>query len=282
MARHQSENRPQRKAKLGQNFLVDVNAAGRIVDALGDIAGCTVVEIGPGRGAITQALAIKAQKLVAIELDRALAAQLRMAYGRNPRVEIIEASVLNVDFEALVQGRPRKPTTAPLDLPQKTARVVGNLPYYITSEILLKLFEFHNNFDKIVIMVQKEVADRISAEPGAREYGLLSATTRLFADAENLFTLPPGAFSPPPKVHSSVLRLRVNPKAGELGVEPRAFVGFLKTLFAQKRKTLFNNLRAEYGAERSREAIKASRLKESVRAEAITLEQMAVLFKSLI
>ena len=280
MARHKSENRPRHKAKLGQNFLTDANAAGRIVDALGDIAGCTVVEIGPGRGAITKTLAAKANKLVAIELDRALAAQLRMDYTRRPNVEIIEANVLHVDFDALVQGRPRKPTTAPQDLPSKTARVVGNLPYYITSDILLRLFEFHTNFDKIVIMVQKEVADRISASPGSRDYGLLTATTQLFAEVENLFTLPPSAFSPPPKVHSSVLRLRIAPQANALGIDPRPFVDFLKLSFAQKRKTLYNNLRTKYSEEQSRSAMRTAGLDASVRAEAVTLQGMAALFKA--
>ena len=280
MARHKSENRPRHKAKLGQNFLTDANAAGRIVDALGDIAGCTVVEIGPGRGAITKTLATKANKLVAIELDRALAAQLRMDYTRRPNVEIIEANVLHVDFDALVRGRPRKPTTAPQDLPSKTARVVGNLPYYITSDILLRLFEFHTNFDKIVIMVQKEVADRISAEPGSRDYGLLTATTQLFAEVENLFTLPPAAFSPPPKVHSSVLRLRIAPQANALGIDPRPFVDFLKLSFAQKRKTLYNNLRTKFSEEQSRSAMRTAGLDASVRAEAVTLQGMAALFKA--
>src|SRR4051812_31717919 len=110
-------------------------------------------------------------------------------------------------------------TTAPQDMPQRVASVVVNLPYYITSDMLLKLFECHRNFDRIVIMVQKEVADRIAASPGSSDYGLLSATAALFTDVENLFTLPPNAFSPAPKVHSSVLRLRVAPKAAKLGVD---------------------------------------------------------------
>jgi 16S rRNA (adenine1518-N6/adenine1519-N6)-dimethyltransferase len=270
---------PQNKAKLGQNFLVDPSAAQRIVDALGDISKSIVLEIGPGRGAITEILAQSAGRLIAIEYDRKLAAQLRMAYSRVPNVEVIEADVLSVDFDTIIQGdlggiSDRQNT------PPTKARIVGNLPYYITSDILLKLFEFHRNFDSIVIMVQREVADRISATPGNSEYGLLSATAQLYTDVEKLFTLSPEAFAPPPKVHSSVLRLRVNPKAESLGVEPGEFINFLKLGFAQKRKTLVNNLKPHVDEERLKNALKELKLRADVRAEAVSLEKMAGLFKS--
>jgi 16S rRNA (adenine1518-N6/adenine1519-N6)-dimethyltransferase len=280
-SRHRSADRPTKKPKLGQNFLVDIGAAQRIVDALGDISRCTVVEIGPGRGAITGLLASKAEKLIAVELDRTLAAQLRMAYLRKPHVEILEADILHIDCDSLVQGRSKQITTAPQEMPHKVARVVGNLPYYITSDILLKLFECHKNFDRIVIMVQKEVADRIAAESGTSDYGVLSATAQLFADVENLFTLPPEAFSPPPKVHSSVLRLRIAPKAAVLGVDEKGFIAFLRSLFAQKRKTLSNNLKPHFESAQITSAIRTTGLKADVRAEAVPLEQMAALYKSL-
>src|SRR5262249_46347993 len=161
------------------------------------------------------------------------------------------------------------------------ARVVGNLPYYITSDILLRLFDFHDQFEVIVIMVQREVADRIAAEPGSRDYGLLSATTQLYTRVEKLFTLPPGAFSPPPKVHSSVLHLTVAPRFAELQVNPKAFIQFLKTAFAMKRKTLLNNLKKTYPEELIRAAIKAAGLRADVRAEAIPLESSAAIFRRL-
>ena len=279
--RHRSAGRPATKPRLGQNFLTDLAAAQRIVDALGDISHSTVVEIGPGRGAITSLLAAKAEKLIAIELDRTLAAQLRMAYLRNSRVEIIEADVLRVDCDSLVQGRSKQVTTAPQQMPHRVARVVGNLPYYITSDILLKLFECHRNFDRIVIMVQKEVADRIAAEPGSSDYGVLSVTAQLFADVENLFTLPPESFSPPPKVHSSVLRLRVAPRAASLGVDEKGFIAFLRHLFAQKRKTLVNNLKLHFEAAHIKTAMRTADLSAHVRAEAVPLEQMAALYLAL-
>jgi 16S rRNA (adenine1518-N6/adenine1519-N6)-dimethyltransferase len=271
--------RPTKKAKLGQNFLSDPNASRRIVEALGDITASCVIEIGPGRGAITKLLAPSAKRLIAIELDRMLAAELRMQYARATNVEIIEADVLKVDFATLVQGDLRGIIDRAPDQKPRTAKLVGNLPYYITSDILLHLFAHHQHFTTIVIMVQREVAERIAASPGTRDYGLLTVTTQLFADVENLFTLPPGAFSPTPKVHSTVLRLTIAPKAAKLGVESRAFIGFLKLAFAQKRKTLFNNLRAPYP--NAAEAIKAAGMRPDIRAEAVSLDQLAALYRIL-
>jgi 16S rRNA (adenine1518-N6/adenine1519-N6)-dimethyltransferase len=130
-------------------------------------------------------------------------------------------------------------------------------------------------------MVQREVAERIAAGPGSRDYGLLSATAQLYTRVETLFTLPPGAFSPPPKVHSSVLRLTVAPRFAELGVEPRSFIQFLKTAFAMKRKTLMNNLKKGYPEDRIRAALKENGIRLDVRAEALPLEKAAGVFKRL-
>jgi 16S rRNA (adenine1518-N6/adenine1519-N6)-dimethyltransferase len=272
--------RTAKRPPLGQNFLADPGAAEKIVDALGDVSQTVAVEIGPGKGALTQILARRAGRLIAIELDRMLATELRFNYSRYPHVEIIEADVLKLDFRTVLNR-----TIGPLNdlrpLKPARARVVGNLPYYITSDILLRLFEFHDQFDVIVIMVQREVADRIAAKPGSRDYGLLSATAQLYASVENLFTLPPGAFVPPPKVHSSVLRLTVAPKFAELQVKPAEFIAFLKTAFAMKRKTLMNNLRAKYGEEKVRAALKEAGIRPDVRAEALPLEKSAEVFRRL-
>jgi 16S rRNA (adenine1518-N6/adenine1519-N6)-dimethyltransferase len=268
-----------KKPKLGQNFLADRHAAEKIVDALGDISQSVVVEIGPGKGALTEILARRARSLIAIELDRMLATQLRFTYARFPNVEVLEGDVLAIDFQTVL-----KRTIGPLDdlRPVKPPRVhvVGNLPYYITSDILLRLLEFHELFDVIVIMVQREVADRIAANPGSRDYGLLSATAQLYARVETLFTLPPGAFVPPPKVHSSVLRLTVAPKLDELEIPEKEFIQFLKTAFAMKRKTLVNNLKAVYADERIRTALKQAGARTDIRAEAMGLEQMARVFRN--
>lgn len=269
-----------KKPRLGQNFLADVGAAEKIVDALGDVSESVVVEIGPGKGALTQALARRTKRLIAVELDRMLSAELRFKYRLQPQVEIIEADVLKLDFRTVLNR-----TIGPLNdlrpLKPSPARVVGNLPYYITSDILLRLFEFHDQFDVIVIMVQREVADRIAAEPGSRDYGLLSATAQLYAKVEKLFTLPPEAFSPPPKVHSTVLRLTIAPRFAELKIKPVEFIGFLKTAFAMKRKTLLNNLKKDYSEEMIRSTLKETGIRSDVRAEALPLERSVDVFRQL-
>jgi 16S rRNA (adenine1518-N6/adenine1519-N6)-dimethyltransferase len=276
--------RAAKKPRLGQNFLRDSGAALRIVEALGDVSSVTVVEIGPGKAVLTELLAQRAKRLIGVEFDRSLAAQLRMQYARKPNVEIIEADVLQVDLANLIRRRPGPLlATAPnsADHPAARARIVGNLPYYITSDILLHLFEFHQLIETIVIMVQREVADRIAASPGSRDYGLLSATCQLYAKVEKLFTLPPGAFSPAPKVHSAVLRLTIAPRWESLQVSPEPFFAFLKGSFGQKRKTLANNLKEKHGRQEITGAFAAAKVRPDARAESLSLEQMARIFRLL-
>lgn len=257
------------KPKLGQNFLVDPQAAGRIVAALGDLDGRTVVEIGPGRGAITGTLATHARHLVAVELDRELAADLRERFIAD-RVTVVEQDVLRFDF-----------ASAAADAGQRL-RVAGNLPYGITSPILLKLAGSHAALDLAVLMVQREVADRVTAEAGSRDYGLLSATVQMFGPVERLFTLPPSAFSPPPKVLSTVFRWRFAPRFAELGVEEAGFLLFLRRIFAQKRKTLANNLRAAgISHEAVTVALDRAEIDEKIRAEAVPLEGLAALWRNM-
>ena len=274
----QAKKRP----RLGQNFLRDTSAAQRIVEALGEIGDATVIEIGPGRGALTHALAARARRLIAIELDRVLAAQLRLEFARQRNVEIIEGDARTVDFANLIARHP-----APLlntgvqaaDAIHERATVVGNLPYYITSEILLRLLGYSDWVKTIVIMVQREVADRIAASPGSRDYGLLSATVQLFARVEKLFTLPPAAFAPSPKVHSAVLRVTIAPRLHSLKVEKDGFVDFLKLVFAQKRKTLANNLRQRYAEAAIAKALANAGLRRDSRAEQLSLEKMAAVYR---
>src|SRR6185437_5705231 len=189
-----------RKPKLGQNFLIDDAARHAIVDALGDLSSRTVIEIGPGHGAITEILAVRSKRLIALELDSSLAAELTFRFRNQPHVQIIEVDVLKTDVRTLVPEG-------------ETVDVIGNLPYYITSDILLKLFAAGTAglLTRAVLMMQREVADRVSAAPGVRDYGLLSATAQINAQVEHLFTLPPSAFSPPPEVYSTVLRLHFAP-----------------------------------------------------------------------
>jgi 16S rRNA (adenine1518-N6/adenine1519-N6)-dimethyltransferase len=268
------------KPKLGQHFLVDTAAPMRIVEALGEISQGTVLEIGPGRGVLTSLLAKRARRLIAIEIDRVLAAQLRMNFSQEPNVEIIEGDVLAMDFHTLFGPKPGSTRPGINHVPE-AVRVVGNLPYFITSDILLRLFEFRQYFETIVLMVQREVAERLSAAPGRSEYGLLSATAQLYSRVEKLFTLPPDAFSPPPKVDSTVVRLRMSPKIDSLHVAEGPFINFLKLSFGQKRKTLWNNLKSQYAPAVLRAALEKAGVKPTVRAEALSLEKTAALFRAL-
>ena len=269
-----------RKPKMGQHFLVSESAAQRIVEALGDVSDATVLEIGPGRGAITDLLASKTRRLIAVELDRVLSAQLRMKFSMHPNVEIIEGDILKIELDTVFGLKPGMLHTG-LTFAPEPARVIGNLPYYITSDILLRLLEYHRYFSTIVIMVQKEVADRLAASPGNRDYGLLSATAQLYGRVEQLFTLPPGAFVPPPKVHSSVVRITVKPRPESLRVPETEFIAFLKLCFGQKRKTLWNNLKTQYDEDALRAAMTKSGVKPAIRAEALSLERTAALFRAL-
>ena len=255
------------KSRLGQNFLHDQQAVRRIVAALGDCTDRTVVEIGSGQGAITRELASKVGRLIALEVDPVLAAALTKSLDTaKVRVETID--VLSFDFAAASAAAGQK------------LIVVGNLPYYITSPILTRLAENSSSIDRAVLMVQREVADRITAEPGSRDYGLLSVTLQLHGPVEALFTLPPDAFSPPPEVHSTVFRWRFAPRFDELEVDRASFAGFLRQVFAQKRKTLANNLRAAgNSATFISDALAATAIDPKARTEALSPDELAALWR---
>ncbi len=273
-----------KKPKLGQNFLIDENACARIADSLGDISQRTVIEIGPGHGAITDLLAPRCAQLHCIEFDPALARELTFRFRNTPHVTIHHADILQTDLSTLL------PTSYSL-LPA-SLDIIGNLPYYITSDILLHLFTFARQtlpggqpiLHRAVLMMQREVADRIAALPGSSDYGPLSAATQLHADVTNLFTLPPSAFNPPPDVYSTVVRLEFTPRLAELGIPPAdfdRFNRFLRASFAQKRKTLANNLRnAGYTAAQLTAAWPAT-IPPQARSEAVPLSAMAELYRSL-
>lgn len=269
------------RPKLGQHFLTDPGATKQIVEALGDISQRTVLEIGPGRGALTSLLAARARRVIAVELDRVLSAQLRMKLAALPNLEILEADVLTIDFDSLFGPKPGSSRPG-IEIRPEPVHVIGNLPYYITSELLLRLFEYRHYFDQMVLMVQREVAVRMAASPGSRDYGLLSATVQLYASIEELFTLPPDAFSPPPKVDSTVVRLTMAPRVDSLQVPEEQFIRFLRLSFGHKRKTLWNNLKDEYRPEVLKNALKKTEVKPAVRAEALSLEKSAEIFRELL
>ena len=262
------------KSKLGQNFLRDQHAIRRIVAALGDCSASTVIEIGSGRGAITHILAEKAQRVIALEVDPVLAAQLSEEFSRSDpsaaNVTIESIDVLTFDFEAA-----SKAAGQPLV-------VVGNLPYYITSPILMRLAENALALDRAVLMIQREVADRVVAKPGSRDYGLLSVMVQMHGHVEPLFTLPPSAFSPPPEVHSTVFRWRLAPRFDELGVDRAAFLELLRRVFALKRKTLSNNLRAAgMEPETISRVLESAAINPKARAEELPMETLANLCRCL-
>jgi len=237
--------------RLGQHFLTASYYLERIAAAACPEPEPLVIEIGPGRGALTASLIPRAKRLVAIELDAGLAHGLREAF---PQVTVIEADVLEVD---LGQWGP--------------AVVAGNLPYYITSPILEKLFSMGTALRRAVVLVQLEVAERLTALPGSRDYGYLTVMAQVASTPRLLFRVPPGAFSPPPKVDSAAVLLepREHPPAAGVG-----FLEFAGRAFRQKRKTLKNNLAAQYPAI-------AGMPEASLRAEQLSVEQLLDLYARL-
>jgi 16S rRNA (adenine1518-N6/adenine1519-N6)-dimethyltransferase len=278
-----------KKPKLGQNFLIDEDASRRIVSALGDTTTRTVVEIGPGHGAITDILAPHCARLHCIEFDPALAHELTFRFRNTPHVTIHHADILQTDLTTLENSKLKteqnpSPLTPPTLTPlQPPLDILGNLPYYITSDILLHLYTFARQglIARAVLMMQREVADRIAALPGSSDYGALSAFTQLHAHVTNLFTLPPSAFSPPPDVYSTVLRLDFAPRFTELNVDPEGFNKFLRSTFAQKRKTLANNLRTAGFTTAQLTTAWPSTIPPLARSEAVPLEAMADLYRAL-
>ena len=239
--------------KLGQHFLTSAPILERIALAVCSTPTELVIEIGPGRGALTEKLLNHAGRVIAIEIDRGLVEALRARFAGHPRLEIIHADVLDVDLGGW-----------------GSVPIAGNLPYYITSPIIEKALRAGS--PRSVFLIQKEVAERLSAKPGTREYGYLTARTALFGDTQRLFDVKSGAFRPPPKVDSSVIR--IEPHGRDFGIADReAFLVFLTHCFRQKRKTLRNNLMGAYG----RSAIDA--LPEaSLRAEQLTIERLTEMF----
>jgi 16S rRNA (adenine1518-N6/adenine1519-N6)-dimethyltransferase len=218
--------------RYGQHFLVRETILEKIaVAACGDRVQ-TVVEIGPGKGALTKHLLGRAERVVALEIDPYLVHYLRQKYRETPQLELVEADVLKAD---LTQWGP--------------AVVAGNLPYYITSPIIDKVFATGPVWKRAVFLVQKEVAERITASPGSRDYGYLSVQVNLLARSEYLFAVSRAAFAPPPKVESAVVRLQPRDVHADWGLaDPAAFLGFASLAFQQKRKTLRNNLRGSWPA----------------------------------
>jgi 16S rRNA (adenine1518-N6/adenine1519-N6)-dimethyltransferase len=250
--------------RFGQHFLASLSVLDRIAAAACGEGTPAVIEIGPGRGALTGPLLARADRVIAIEVDSVLVHYLRQRFREAidaGRLQLIEGDVLKTDFAA-VAARPA---------------IAGNLPYYITSPILERVFGLNGAWERAVFLVQAEVAERIAAGPGSRDYGYLSVLVQTHACAEILFQVGREAFRPRPKVDSAVVRLTPRDAAAELGVvNVAAFLKFAQHCFRHKRKTLRNNLGAVYGLEKI-DALAEARL----RAEQVGVSELVALFHKL-
>ena len=261
---------PRARRRFGQHFL-ERAWVDKLIAALGTSPDDTFLEIGPGRGALTRALAPHVARIVAVELDRDLAAALPSHAPSHVRV--VTGDFLDVDLDEVLRGEPR-----PL-------RVIGNLPYNVASPILFRLLheaEHGRRFRDATLMLQKEVADRLTATAGTTGYGALALQVGLLADVDQLLTLPPGAFRPPPKVTSALVRLRFRPPAADIE-NPEAFERVVRGIFLRRRKTLLNAFRpvADSVGQDAARLIGLAGLDPIRRPETLTLAEMARLVNSL-
>jgi len=261
------DQQPYAKKSFGQNFLVDRNFISKIVDAIEPVSSDIVIEIGPGRGALTEPLLERCGRLVAIELDRELIPILHDKFDESDRFELTNEDVLKIDFSDVHPGFQLK--------------LVANLPYYISTAVLLHLLPYRDRFATMVLMFQREVVDRMTAEPGRSERGFLTVVVEAFFEVERLFNVPPNSFLPVPKVWSSVVRLRPRSDVGPLASNEAEFEKLVGIAFRQKRKTILNNFKGaanELGAADPVQFLSASSIDPKRRAETLTIDEWKRLF----
>jgi 16S rRNA (adenine1518-N6/adenine1519-N6)-dimethyltransferase len=257
--------------KYGQNFLIDSHVLEKIMDAAEIGKDDCVVEIGPGIGTMTQYLAERAGEVVAVEIDKNLIPILTETLADYKNVSIINEDILKVDLNRIVEekngGRPVK--------------IVANLPYYITTPIIMGLFENHVPVKSITVMVQKEVADRMQVGPGTKDYGALSLAVQYYAKPEIVAIVPPNCFIPRPNVASAVIRLTCHEKKPVEVKNEKGMFALIRASFNQRRKTLANSLSNAQNLSLTREqvteALESMQLSPTIRGEALTLEQFAAL-----
>jgi 16S rRNA (adenine1518-N6/adenine1519-N6)-dimethyltransferase len=261
------EKLPPVRKSLGQHFLSDRGILSRIVEALDPGTGDTVIEVGAGRGALTDLLRERAGHVVAIEYDRALAELLRHKYASETRVRIVEADVLDTDLGALGGS---------------DYLLVGNVPYYITTPILFKALQ-RPRPRRAVYLVQREVAERMSAAPGSREYGALSVNVQAVARSEKVFRVAPGSFNPPPKVESAVVRVTPRDDPVVRPEEEQGFREMVQAAFGFRRKQMRRVLRElqPMTAESAERILSAAGIAPDVRPETLTPGQFAALYRQL-
>ncbi len=251
------------KKSLGQNFLIDERVTEKIVTALDLKNDETVIEIGAGRGSLTEKLIERAGKVIAIEFDRDLIPELRDRFVGIDNFELVDADALHLNFAELTQSREK-------------LKLAANLPYNISTAILQRLMEQREVFSELILMFQREVVERIVAPAGIKDRGFLTVLTELYFDVERLFDVSPEAFRPVPKIWSSVVKLTpINVKI----IDELAFRDLISLAFAQKRKTLSNNLKAK--VPNIGDALKKNDIAENRRAETLTIKEWISLYESL-
>lgn len=258
------------KKNFGQNFLVDASVTGRMASTLRDDG--VVIEVGPGIGSLTEELAKRAKHVRSYEIDERLIPVLEDTLKDYDNVEIVLQDILETDINKELQ---------PLVDKYKHIEFAANLPYYITTPVLFKLFESSIPFEKIVVMIQKEVADRFSAKPGTKEYGALSVESQYLYDVKKLFNVPRTSFNPAPNVDSAVISFTKHKKNKTVDNE-KLFFELVKACFKQRRKTLYNNLREYFDSKEKAELLllKAN-IPLETRAEMLDLNQYIELYKAL-
>ncbi|WP_096203258.1 16S rRNA (adenine(1518)-N(6)/adenine(1519)-N(6))-dimethyltransferase RsmA [Bacillus sp. FJAT-45350] len=258
------------KKSLGQNFLIDLNILDKIVTSAGVTESTGAIEIGPGIGALTEQLAKRAKKVVAYEIDQRLLPVLKDTLSPYDNVKIIHSDVLKADVRKMIEEE-----FADID----EVRVVANLPYYVTTPILMKLLEEKLPIKAISVMIQKEVAERIAAKPGTKDYGSLSIAVQYYAQAETALNVPQTVFIPQPNVDSAVLRLTLRDKPAVDLIDEAFFFKVIRASFAQRRKTLFNNLVNNLGTKEDKETIEQALQEANVdpkrRGETLSMEEFA-------
>ena len=263
------------KKSLGQNFLVDPSVCPRMAAAAAD-EETGVIEVGPGAGVLTRELATRAKKVIAIELDERLRPILQKTVGEFDNVKVIFSDVLKTDLKKLI---------AEEFSDCKRVNICANLPYYITSPIVMGLLESRLNIDSITVMVQKEAADRLCAEVGTRAAGAVTVAVRYFAEATTLFDVPRECFLPSPNVDSAVIKLKVLKESPIHIADEKKFFALVKACFAQRRKTLINTVSNTMGINKEvlKEALTKVDLPLTARGEELTMENLAdlsnILFK---
>lgn len=257
---------------LGQNFLMDGNIVRKIADAGEITQDDYVIEIGPGIGTLTEELALRAKKVVAIEIDNTLLPILDETIGKYKNVEIVHEDVLKVDMEKLINEK----------LNGGPVKVVANLPYYVTTPIIGKLIEDNLNLDAIIVMVQKEVAERMESGPGGKEYGSLSIFVNFYSKPKIIVKVPKTVFMPQPKIDSAVIKLDIKKELPD--VDKEKFFKVVKASFSKRRKTLVNAL-STYGFDIAKEDIKNTlktlNIDENIRAESLSVEDFIKISKTL-